>query len=116
MTKRAFSGNPNSRRVASVSDVLQSALGKFRIAKKVAEYSAFPHWEEIVGPEIAAVAVPEKIIRGKVLVIRVFDAAWAQELSMQKRELLDKLNNFGSGAVIEDLHFLTGSSQRNKQG
>jgi predicted nucleic acid-binding Zn ribbon protein len=116
MTKRAFSGNPHSRSVASVSDVIKSALGKFRIDKKVEQYAAFPHWEEIVGPEVAAVTIPEKIIRGKVLAVRVLDAAWAQELSMQKKEILDKLNDFGFGAVVEDIHFLTGDPQCSKKG
>jgi predicted nucleic acid-binding Zn ribbon protein len=114
MTKRAFSGSPRSRKIASLSNILESALGRRDIAKKVAQYAAFPHWEEIVGPEVAAVTIPEKIVRGKVLVVRVLDAAWAQELSMQKREILDKLNDFGSGAVVEDIHFLTGDPQRGK--
>ncbi len=61
-----------------------------------------------MGKEIAQVAVPEKIVRGKVLVIRVIDSVWAQELSMQKQALLDKIFAFGKGAVLEDLKFITG--------
>lgn len=72
----------------------------------MSEYSAFPEWPEIVGAEIAAVAVPEKIVKRKLLVVRVIDAAWTQELSFRKRELLELLSGFGT--PIEDVRFVTG--------
>ena len=93
----------------SVANILGFTLGSFALKKKAKEYSAFPFWEEIVGASIAEVAIPEKIIRGKVLVVRVVDAVWAQELSLRKNEILDGLHKFGQGAVIEDLKFSIGS-------
>ena len=92
----------------AVSEVLEQTLGAYRLKAKLKEYSAFPNWREIVGEEIAAVAEPEKILRGKVLVVRVKDAAWAQELSMRKSEIIQRWDDFGSGALIEDIRFVTG--------
>ena len=107
--KQRFSGA-----VSSVASAVETTLSKYHLRGKLKEYSAFPHWQEIVGTAIAQVAVPERILRRKILAVRVLDAAWAQELSMQKKELLTKLNDAGFGALIEDIQFLTGMSQNNK--
>jgi predicted nucleic acid-binding Zn ribbon protein len=100
------------RKPATASNVLSSTLKALRLDKKAEEYSAFPYWKEIVGEEMAAVAIPEKIIRGKILVIRVADAVYAHELSMQKNQLLDKLHCLKKGALFEDIRFVSGSPQQ----
>ncbi len=92
-----------------VSSVLERTLGAYRLDKKLEQYAAFPAWPEIVGEQIAAVAIPEKIVRGKTLLVRVEDAVWAQELSMMKKEILERIFQHGSGALIEDIRFATGS-------
>ena len=113
---RHTSGRTGRAAPENISKILGSALGSFTLRKKTKEYSAFPYWEEIVGKAVAEVAVPEKIIRGKVLVVRVLDAVWAQELSLKKNEILDGIHRFGKGAVIEDIKFNIGSpkSLKNK--
>lgn len=88
---------------SALADILQGAFRSPVVKAKVQQYSAFPHWEEIVGPELAAVAIPEKIVRGKVLYIRVIDSAWAQEIALMKTQLLEQIRRFGMGAVIEDI-------------
>ena len=80
-----------------------------RLDKKLEQYAAFPQWPEIVGEEVAAVSRPEKILGGKLLVVRVADAVWAQELSLQKHILLEKMQNAESGSLIEDIRFTIGS-------
>lgn len=109
MTRKNFSPAYRRKPVSSASNVLESTLDRLRISKKVQEYSAFPHWQEIVGEEIAQVAKPEKILRGKVLLVRVSDAAWAQELSMQKPQIIEKIFHSGLGAAIDDIQFITGN-------
>ena len=93
----------------SLSNILNKALGSHQLKKKAKEYAAFPYWEQIVGEEIAKVAVPEKIVRGRVLHIRVIDAVWAQELSLMKTTILDGIRRFGKGAIVEDIKFTIGS-------
>ncbi len=92
-----------------IADILERAFVAPEMKNKVREYAAFPHWEEIVGPEIAAVAMPEKIARGRVLYVRVVDAVWAQELSLMKGQLLEQIRKFGAGAVLEDIRFTVGN-------
>ena len=96
----------------SVSSVLASTLGAYRLDKKLEQYAAFPEWPRIVGEEIAAVTVPEKIIRGNTLVVRVLDAVWAQELSMMKNDILDRIFQLGVGATIDDIRFATGNPKQ----
>lgn len=92
----------------AVASVLASTLAGYRIAEKIQEYAAFPQWESIVGEDIAKVTKPEKILRSRILVVRVLDAAWAQELAMKKPTILDQIFESGVGATIEDIHFISG--------
>lgn len=85
------------------------------LKKKAEEYAAFPFWKEIVGEEIASVAVPEKIIGGRVLKVRVIDAVWAQELSLMKTELLEKIHSSGKGALVDDIRFTIGNPKSFQQ-
>lgn len=94
--------------MSSASGILETTLNRLRISRKVHAYAAFPHWQEIVGEELAKISNPEKIIRGNVLLVRVSDAAWVQELSMQKTSILDKMYQSGLGAAINDIQFVTG--------
>lgn len=97
-----------SAKPKAAADLLTQTLRAFGLQKQAEKYAAFPRWEEIVGAEIASVAIPEKITRGNVLIVRVLDAAWSQELSMQKEALLAKLQAVDVGAVVDDLRFITG--------
>lgn len=88
---------------STLSDILEHAFRSPVVQAKVKEYSAFPFWEEIVGPEISAIAVPEKIARGRVLYVRVVDSTWAQELALLKPQILEQIRRFGKGAMIDDI-------------
>ena len=96
----------------SIADILAVAAKRPDLKAQFDRYAAFPHWAEIVGPEIAKVAFPEKIIRKRILVIRVLDSAWAQELSLQRESLLEKVAAFEKGAQIEEIRFLTGNPRQ----
>ena len=96
----------------AIGDILAAAVKRPDLKAQFDRYAAFPHWLEIVGPDIAKVAIPEKIIRKRVLVIRVLDSAWAQELSLQKQSLIDKISSFDLGAQIEEIRFITGSPRQ----
>ena len=107
----------HAHKPSSAADILERTLGAYHLSQKAEQYAVFPRWPEAVGEEIAKVATPEKIIRSRVLVVRVSDATWAQELSLRKIELLKAVNSYGVGSIIEDIKFVTGSPKRgNKTG
>ena len=97
------------RQVKSIDQILSSTARSLKISTKIKSYSAFPDWPEIVGSTISKISYPEKILQSNLLVIRVIDTAWAQELSMQKEAILDKINLHGKGAHINDIRFVVGS-------
>ena len=97
--------NAASRQPKELLSLLERTLLHYRLQGKVKKYQAFPEWETIVGKEIAAVCYPEKIIRNNVLVLRVVDSTWAQELCLFKQKILDSIFQYGKGAHIDDLHF-----------
>lgn len=56
------------------------------------------HWEVAVGPEIAAHAEPVGL-SGELLEVQVTSSAWAHELQLRQREILDGLTRaLGSDA------------------
>lgn len=108
---------PNKRAAATknISEILTKTLKAYHLQGKIKDYSVFPRWEEILGSQIAKVAIPEKIINRKVLQIRVLDAVWAQELIFKKEEILEKLNNAEEGTILEDLKFVIGNPKNFKE-
>ncbi|MFN8390701.1 MAG: DUF721 domain-containing protein [Bdellovibrionota bacterium] len=106
---------PRHRTPELIGGILDNAFRSPVIRKKVEEYAAFPYWEQIVGEQIAAVAIPEKISRGKVLRVRVLDAVWAQELSLMKQQIIEGIHRFGRGAIVEDVKFTIGNPKSFKK-
>ena len=98
----------NKRVPKAAADILGAVFREKRISTKVKKYNAFPMWPEIVGEQLAKVTVPEKIIRGNVLVVKGLDSVWSQELSLQKEQILEKLFSIETGAHIQDIKFITG--------
>lgn len=105
-----------ARRPEAASALLESTFKAFHLQQKIKEYSVVERWEELVGPELTQVAVPEKITRGRILVIRVADSIWAQELTLQKPSLLRRLRERPSGPAIEDIRFVVSGPRDLQRG
>lgn len=95
-----------------VGELLARTLVAPALREKAEAYAAFPLWPEIAGPAVADVAKPVRIVGGNILMVQVIDSTWAQELSLQKEELLQKIRRRNVGAVIEDIKFVTGNPKR----
>ena len=91
---------------------MQSLARYHHLTQKLAAHSCLPYWKDIVGDEIAAVSAPERISKRSVLIVRVNDAVWAQELTLQKESLLRKIAERGEGAPLNDIQFVVGGPKR----
>jgi len=97
-----------------VKELLRSTLSRFGIDEKVSRYQFVLDWEKIVGPEIASRSRPHSLERG-VLVIRVVNSEWAQELAFQRELLLSRLARYAldSGdtatAKVTEIRFVVGA-------
>lgn len=74
------------------------------IEKTLAEFTVITSWEEIVGEQIARVATPQRVENG-ILFVGVATAPWRLELSMRRREILDKINAALGQAAVQDIRF-----------
>jgi len=84
-----------------VGDLVARFLDRSGLAAKVEAASALTEWPARVGPQIAAVTVPESVTPDGVLRVRVASAAWANELSLMSPRILARLNAGRQGRVKE---------------
>lgn len=84
---------------------LMDALSRMGIAERLHKQQAVTRWKEAVGEVIAAQTEALKI-DGDTLVVKVFQAAWRQELIFLKDELLAKLENEIGKDLIKDIRFV----------
>jgi predicted nucleic acid-binding Zn ribbon protein len=64
-------------------------------------------WQEAVGEPLARRARPEAV-RGKTLFVRVESSSLAHELTLLKRQVLERLGRALGGPLIEDMRTRTG--------
>jgi predicted nucleic acid-binding Zn ribbon protein len=89
------------RRPTSLADALASYLRQSGFAKRMQQAGIIEEWAELVGPQIAAVTVPESVTPDGVLRVRVATAPWANELSLMTPKILARLNAGRTGRVKE---------------
>lgn len=61
-------------------------------------------WSRVVGPRIAAVTRAAEV-RGETLVVEVASSAWLNELTMMRKNILERLNGIREGVTVEQIRF-----------
>jgi predicted nucleic acid-binding Zn ribbon protein len=74
------------------------------IQKKLQEYDAVVYWENVVGERIAQMTTATRILQG-VLFVHVKTSTWRNELTLRKKEIIDKLNIVIGIDVVKDIKF-----------
>jgi len=64
-------------------------------------------WARVVGPEVAARSTPVALNAG-VLSIRADGAAWATELTLLARSLVEKADSYLGGGVVREVRVSAG--------
>jgi predicted nucleic acid-binding Zn ribbon protein len=89
------------KKIERFSATLVRILKARGLEGRLSEYHLFGRWEKAVGTMIARHARPE-ILRGKKLTVIVDSAAWMQQLSLLKPEIIEKVNRgLGKDAIRE---------------
>jgi len=88
-----------------ISGSIMDALSKMGIAERLRRQQAVTRWKEAVGEIIGAQTEALKI-DGDTLVVKVYQAAWRQQLIFLKDELLAKLENEIGKELIKDIRFV----------
>ena len=106
---------PKSHTPTSAASILQGMFNRRKGLKhKMSQYENFSSWSEIVGADLAKISFPERIISNKILSVKVLDAAWGQEIILNKQEILDKLNTQWKNVYFEDLRISVGNPKEFK--
>jgi predicted nucleic acid-binding Zn ribbon protein len=83
---------------------MRGLVKELGIAPKIAQYDVLAAWPDVVGPQIARVTKAERMENG-ILYVTVATAPWRAELSMKRREVIEKLNMRIGTQVLNDIRF-----------
>lgn len=93
------------RGVEPISKVLRDVIDELGVAGRLAEQRAVVEWSEIVGAKVAENSRALRIERGR-LVVEVRSSVWAQELSLMRRTIQQKINDRLGERAVSNLHFV----------
>ena len=102
MTKKNKNGN-----LIHISDILASALGKYRPAKDTDMTLIWDIWDTAVGRPIAMNAKPAAFKDG-ILSVNVSSSAWIHQLKFLEKEMILNLNKQMDKCLITQIRFKIG--------
>jgi predicted nucleic acid-binding Zn ribbon protein len=92
------------KRPQALSNVLSRMLKDLGMEENAKRYEAITRWKEIVGENLAAVTVPERVSHGT-LIVKVTSSVWKYELTMRKQEILGKIHQVTGSLEISDIQW-----------
>ncbi len=84
---------------------IQEAVEGAGIKSALDQESAVVLWGVVVGGAISSVTKAERVESGS-LIVRVESSVWRQELHMQKRDIIKKINKKIGTKAIGDIRFI----------
>jgi len=100
---------------AALGSFLGPALRRLGIADRIREQTGLRAWREAVGEPIAR-RTETLGVRGGVLWVAVDGAAWMQELSARRPEIVARLAERVGAGVIRDVRFVVKGGDANLGG
>ena len=88
-----------------LNSILNSFLSSKGYLSSCREFSVISRWKEIVGDSVASVSYCDNVENG-ILYVKVSSAAWRQELSFLKKNILLKISSSTECCSITDIVFL----------
>ncbi len=96
-----------------LAEILGEIALRYGWSSRLSRGKIWEVWEEIVGPQIAAHAWPERFMGKDMLVVVVSDSVWMQQLSLQRQLFLERLNAcLDTDTKIKDIRFVLGDVAR----
>tara|TARA_B110000438_G_C15739512_1_gene617815 strand:+ start:440 stop:715 length:276 start_codon:yes stop_codon:yes gene_type:complete len=87
-----------------IQQAIKSFLKKTGLESGVEQQEALKIWKETVGGSISKNTEPISVKNG-ILIIKVSNPAWRQELQIQKTEIIKRLNNKLNKNIIKEIGF-----------
>jgi hypothetical protein len=90
-----------------LKDALNTTVDRLGYRGRLRSLAAMQAWNEDIAPCLATES-RATFIRGKVLYVTVEKPVWAQQLSMMKQDLIDRVNASAGQGAVTDIRFRTG--------
>ncbi|MBA3009045.1 MAG: DUF721 domain-containing protein [Proteobacteria bacterium] len=90
-----------------ISDILKSALGKYRPARDMEMTRIWDIWDDAVGRPIAMNAKPNAFKDG-ILTVNVSSSTWIHQLKFLEREMIATLNKQMDKDLVKQIRFKIG--------
>ena len=84
---------------------IQKAIVESGFEKEIQQEEAVSIWGDVVGDVVSKVTSAISVDRG-VLVVKTKSATWRQELYMQKKDIIDKINKKIGSTAIKEIRFI----------
>lgn len=94
-------------RPTALSSLLEQALARFGLDRRLDDYRVWQAWDEVVGRTISRNAQPVRL-DGSRLVVAVRTSTWMHELSLLQREIVPKLNAWMGREVVREIFLVVG--------
>lgn len=88
----------------SVGELIRQYLRQQGLEAPLNEYRLIQGWAHVMGPVVARYT-RDLVIRNQTLYVRLSSPVLRQELSMQRRELVTRLNAYVGAQVVCDIVF-----------
>ena len=98
--------NKNSNLI-HISDILKSALGKYRPAMDTEMTRIWDIWDDAVGKPIAMNAKPDSFKDG-ILMVNVSSSSWIHQLKFLEKEMILNINKQLEHISIQQIRFKIG--------
>ena len=87
-----------------LGDVLKEVIDRLGIRQEIDAAQAIEAWATIAGPQINGVT-DTVWVRGGKLFVQVSSATWRQELHLQRRTWLNRLNDQLGSRIVQEIVF-----------
>ncbi len=99
--------NKKNGELIHISDILNSALGKFRPAQDTWMMRVWDIWENAVGKPIAMNAKPDSFKDG-ILIVNVSSSTWIHQLTFLEKEMILNINKHLDQPLVKKIRFKIG--------
>lgn len=96
------------RRLMQVSELLEGAVGRPAIIKRLKAQRAMRLWEQCVGAVLAEKCRPSSFTDGR-LTVKAKSSAWAQELQFHKETIRRRFNELAGEELVNEVRVHVGS-------
>lgn len=102
--RRTRRGGGARKSPKGIAQAIREATAALGIDATLRRYAVITGWNDVVGEQIARVTKPLRLDNG-VLYVSVKTAPWRAELSLQRKEIIEKLNDAAGSRIVSDIRF-----------